>query len=152
MKRAGRILAIILLIAVALTTEALAQRGMQRKPGGGWGPGSQYGRMYDPKTVETVSGEVERVDKITTMKGMSAGVHLVLKTDKGPVSVHLGPAWYIENQDVKVQTGDSVEITGSGITFEGKPAIIAKEVKKGDQVLSLRDDNGYPAWSGWRRR
>jgi hypothetical protein len=26
------------------------------------------------------------------------------------------------------------------------------EVKKGDEVLKLRDDNGFPVWSGWRRR
>jgi hypothetical protein len=36
--------------------------------------------------------------------------------------------------------------------FEGKPAIIAAEVKKDDEVLTLRDASGFPAWSGWRRR
>ena len=113
---------------------------------------SQYGRMYDPKTVETISGEVERVDTITPVKGMSGGVHLVVKTDKGSISVHLGPAWYLENQDVKIQPKDKVEITGSRITFKGKPAIIAKEIKKGAEVLNLRDDNGYPVWSGWRKQ
>jgi hypothetical protein len=25
-------------------------------------------------------------------------------------------------------------------------------VKKGDEVLKLRDDSGFPVWSGWRRR
>jgi hypothetical protein len=33
-----------------------------RGGGGGWGPGSQYGRMYDPKTVETVAGEITKVE------------------------------------------------------------------------------------------
>jgi hypothetical protein len=37
------------------------------------------------------------------------------------------------------------------VTFEGKPAIIAAEIKKGDETLRLRDDAGVPAWSGWRR-
>jgi hypothetical protein len=41
---------------------------------------------------------------------------------------------------------------GSRITFGVKPAIIAAEVKKGDEVLKLRDDSGFPVWSGWRRR
>ena len=66
---------------------ALAQ-GMKWRGSGGWGPGSAYGRMYDPKTVETVTGEVVKVDRITPMRGMSGGVHLVVKTDKGDVSVH----------------------------------------------------------------
>ena len=26
------------------------------------------------------------------------------------------------------------------------------EMKKGDQVLILRDANGVPVWAGWRRR
>ncbi len=152
MKRTGAIIAIISIISLAVAAESFGQRGMHWRGGGGWGMGSQYGRMYDPKTVETISGEVERVDMITPMKGMSGGVHLVVKTDKESISVHLGPAWYLENQDVKIQPKDKVEITGSRITFDGKPAIIAKEVKKGDEVLNLRDDSGYPVWSGWRRR
>ena len=41
---------------------------------------------------------------------------------------------------------------GARTTFAGKPAIIAAEVKKGDEVLKLRDDSGFPVWSGWRRR
>ncbi|HEU4344281.1 MAG TPA: hypothetical protein VFU31_22205 [Candidatus Binatia bacterium] len=47
---------------------------------------------------------------------------------------------------------DRVEVKGARITFEGKPAIIASEVKKGDEVLRLRDDAGFPVWAGWRRR
>jgi hypothetical protein len=129
---------------------ALAQ-GMKWRGSGGWGPGSAYGRMYDPKTVETVTGEVVKVDRITPMRGMSGGVHLVVKTDKGDVSVHLGPQWYLENQDVKIEPKDKVEIKGSRVTVQGQPAIIAAEVKKGDEVLKLRDEAGIPMWAGWRR-
>jgi len=86
------------------------------------------------------------------MKGMCYGVHLVLKTDKETISVHLGPGWYIENQDVKIAPKDKIEVKGSRITFEDKPALIAAQVKKGDDVLVLRDTSGFPVWSGWRRR
>jgi hypothetical protein len=83
---------------------------------------------------------------------MSKGVHLTLKTDKETVSVHLGPAWYLENQDVKIEKKDRLEIKGSRVSFGGKPAIIASEVRKGDQILTLRDNDGFPVWSAWRRR
>lgn len=129
---------------------ALAQ-GVKWRGSGGWGPGSAYGRMYDPKTVEAVTGEVVKVDRITPMRGMSGGVHLVVKTDKGDVSVHLGPQWYLENQDVKIEPKDKVEIKGSRVTMQGQPVLIAAEVKKGDEVLKLRDDAGIPLWAGWRR-
>lgn len=118
---------------------------------GGWGMGSQYNRMYNPAAVETVSGVVESVDKITPMKGMYGGIHIVLKTDKEAISVHLGPEWYIERLDTKIQKGDTIEVKGSRVTFAGKPAVIAAEVKKGDSTLVLRDSAGIPAWAGWRR-
>jgi hypothetical protein len=108
--------------------------------------------MYDPKAVETVSGEVTSVDRITPVKGMSGGVHMNVKTDKETISVHLGPGWYLENQDVKIEPKDKVEVRGAKATIAGKQAIIAAEVKKGDEVLKLRDDSGFPVWSGWRRR
>jgi hypothetical protein len=138
-------------LLLTLSPVALAQ-GMKWRGSGGWGPGGAYGRMYDPKTVDTVTGEVVKVDRITPMRGMSGGVHLVLKTDKGDVSVHLGPQWYLENQDVKIEPKDTVEVTGSRVTVQGQPALIAAEVKKGDQVLKLRDTAGTPVWAGWRKR
>jgi hypothetical protein len=122
------------------------------KGSGGWGMGTSYSKMYNPKTVETISGEVVSVDKITPMKGMSYGIHLMVKTDKETISVHLGPEWYIENQDVKIEPKDKVEVKGSKVTMMNKPAIIAAEVKKGDERLKLRDESGFPVWSGWRRR
>ena len=95
---------------------------------------------------------VLRIDQIAPMKGMRKGIHLLFKTEKETVSVHLGPSWYIENQDVKILPNDTLEIKGSRITFQGKPALIAAEVKKGAEILKLRDENGIPLWSGWRHR
>ncbi len=151
-KNVGTLTAVISILILLFTTESFAQRGMGGKGGGGWGMGAAYGKMYNPKTVETISGEVVSVDKITPKKGMSYGVHITVKTDKETISVHLGPGWFIENQDIKIEPKDKVEVKGSRITFKGKPAIIAAEVKKGDDILILRDENGFPAWSGWRRR
>jgi hypothetical protein len=154
MKERGREIfaAALALVYILLATESFAQSGMQWKGSSGWGMSGQYGRMYDPKTVETISGEVVSVEKRAPMKGMSYGVHLTVKTDKETLAVHLGPAWYIENQDVKIAPKDIITISGSRIMFQNKPALIAREVKKGDEVMILRDENGFPVWSGWRRR
>lgn len=121
------------------------------KGSGGWGQGSQYSRMYQTNTVVTVEGEVVSIDQFTPMKMMSHGVHMTLKTDSGMIEVHLGPAWYIRNQDIKFEPEDKVVIKGSKVTFQGKPIIIAAEITKGESVLALREDNGFPVWSGLRR-
>ena len=143
-------------IAVALSVLVVISTGFAQPckgwcGSGGWGMGSQYQRMYNEATVETVSGVVESVDKIMPMKGMYSGIHLTLKTDKETIAIHLGPEWYIERQDMKLERGDKIEVKGSRITFNGKPAMIAAELKKGDGVLVLRDSGGIPAWAGWRR-
>ena len=125
---------------------------MHWKGSGGWGTGSPYGRMYDPKTVETISGEIAGIESFRPVKGMGAGVPLLLKTDKETISVHLGPAWFIENQDLKLEEKERIVVRGSRVTYQEKPAIIAAEVTKGNETLPLRDDAGVPVWSGWRRR
>jgi len=147
------ILALVFICGLSFSSECLAQRqGVKWQGSGGWGSGTPYGRLYDPKTAETLAGEVVGVNTITPLKGMSSGVHLTLKTGQESISVHLGPAWFLQRQDIKIKPGDKIEIQGSRITFQGKPAMIAAEVKKGDEILKLRDENGFPVWSGWRRR
>jgi len=134
------------------TTAVQAQPGMGWRGSGGWGMGAQYQRMFDPGTVETLSGVVTSIDKMVLRKGMSSGIHLQLKAETGTLPVHLGPAWFVERLDTRIDKGDKLEIKGSRVTIEGKPAIIAAEVTKGDSVLVLRDASGVPAWAGWRKR
>ena len=141
---------LIAMVVVSLAVTALAAPG-GRRGSGGWGMGGAYQRIFNPATVETVSGVVVSVDRITPMKGMGAGIHLQLKTAKETISVHLGPAWYIERLDARIEKGDTIEVKGSRVEFSGKPAIIAAVVHKGDALLKLRDDSGIPAWAGWRR-
>ena len=138
----------ISVFALLFTAESFSQNGMNGKGNGGWGMVTQYGKMYDPKTIETIAGVVVGVEKFTPAKGMSSGVHLMVKTDKETISVHLGPAWYIEKQAITIKLKDKIEVKGSRINFDGKPAIIAAEVKKENGVLILRDANGIPVWSG----
>ena len=83
---------------------------------------------------------------------MSHGIRLMVETAKETVPVHLGPEWYVTNQDIQLQPNERVEIKGSRIIFNDKPAIIAAEVKKGDKILTLRDINGLPLWGGCCRQ
>jgi hypothetical protein len=151
MKRDGMIGVAVLAVLAFTVSLAAAGPGGGGRGSGGWGMGGGYQGMYNPATVETVTGTIESIDRTVPMKGMSRGVHVTLKTEKGPLSVHLGPEWYIERLDGKLAKGDAVEVKGSRITYNGKPAIVAAEVKKGDAVLKLRDESGIPAWAGWRR-
>jgi hypothetical protein len=141
MKGNGLTSALVLILALTMACSS----ENQRSPGPGGGAG--YDRMYDPKTVGTVSGEVVSVDKIAD-QAMGYRVSLTLKTGKETIPVYVGPGWFLEKQDLTLAPQDKVEITGSQITFQGKPSLIAAQVKKGDKSLKLRDPAGIPAWAG----
>lgn len=143
---------ILALVVGVFTAEAAFAASRPWRGSGGWGSEGPYQRMYNPATTESISGTVMTVEKYVPLKGMNYGIHLLVKTEKETIPVHLGPAWYVERQDTKIVKGDKVAIRGSRVQFEGKPAIIAQEVRKGDAVLTLRDEKGNPAWAAWRRR
>ena len=148
----NKIIVFAIAVSLLLTASiAFAQPWKGWRGSGGWGMNDPYQRNYNTATVETLSGVVENVDKVIPVKGMYAGIHLMVKTDKETISVDLGPEWYVERLDTKIEKGDKVEVKGSRVTISGKPAIIASEVKKGDSTLVLRDSAGIPAWAGWRR-
>ncbi len=144
---------IMLMVAVfASANESFAQRGMGRGRGPrGWEPGNQYCLAYKPDTTVTISGELMSVEKTVPRKGMFYGIHLIVKTSEETITVHLGPGWYVEGQGIIFEPEDKLEITGSKVAFDEEQVIIASEVMRGDEVLKLRDRNGIPAWSGWRR-
>jgi hypothetical protein len=142
---------IIVTVAVVVLIGASVVLATPWKGSGGWGMGSQYQRIFNTSTVETVSGTVASVEQTKPMKGMNYGIHIMLKTEKETVEVHLGPGWYIERLDTRIEKSDTVEVKGSRVTMAGKQVIIAQELKKGDNTLILRDSAGIPVWSGWRR-
>jgi hypothetical protein len=138
--------------ALLIAGGSLAQGGpAPGGPGPGWGD-----RPYDPKTVETVRGEVVSVAQVPGKGGGQAaggyGVHLTLKSDKEEIAVHLGPGWFLEQNSFEIAPTDQIEVRGSRTTVDGAPAIIAAEVKKGEQSLQLRNQAGVPAWRGLGRR
>ena len=154
MKRSSILIVVLSAFGLLVSIRTLAQGPSWWTGSGGWGPGSEYCRMYDTKTVETIKGEVISVEKFSPMKGMSHGIHIMMKTDKETISVHLGPEWYIAAQDTKIERKDLIAVKGSRMThpfFGEKPFIVASWVKKGEEVLRIRDDSGLPVWQGWRR-
>jgi hypothetical protein len=147
MKRLNLILAFSGILVLLAAASACGQPAQTAGPGAGKGamaPKAGMGMQYDPKAVETVSGEVTQVQ---TMGRRTKGVHLQVKTDKETLIVVLGPTTYLEQQKMTFAVGDKVEVKGSRIQHPQQAMIVAGEVKKGDQLLKLRDDQGKPMWS-----
>jgi hypothetical protein len=106
-----------------------------------------FSRMYDLKTVATLSGEVTAVEQFSPGRGgPPQGLRLRVQFPQETLKVILGPIVYVEQQNAKFAAGDRVEVKGSRMTVRGEPLIVAAEVKKGDQVLKMRNANGEALW------
>ena len=101
---------------------------------------------YDAKTVETIGGKVLSIEKTTLAKRRGYWVDGMLQTDQGTIPVQLGPLWYIRGQTPRIEANDTITVTGSRVTMDGRPAIIAADVTKGNELLKLRDNNGISVW------
>jgi hypothetical protein len=145
-RNAFRGMAAVVAVLVALSAAAFAAQSSRTQS-----PAVRSGSRYDPGTVETVRGQVVKIERTgASRRGASRGVRIVVKTAAGEILVGLGPSGYLDAQPVRIEAKDDVVVTGSHITYQGKPAIIASEVRKGDAVLKLRDANGTPVW--YRRK
>jgi hypothetical protein len=100
----------------------------------------------------TYKGTVEEVTQHARVGMPRTGTHLSLKSDDQILDVHLGPTDFVAAQQMTFAKGDQIEVTGSKVKFGDGEAIIAREVKKGDKTLTLRDARGVPKWSRGRWR
>ncbi|ABF39977.1 hypothetical protein Acid345_0974 [Candidatus Koribacter versatilis Ellin345] len=105
------------------------------------------GPKYDPSTEVTLKGTVQEIKMVP---GPYEGVHVMLKTSTDTILVHLAPQGFLKMLDFDVKVGDSVEVTGCKITGEMGPEILSKDVKAGNNEITLRDKKGAPAWAGMK--
>ena len=63
----------------------------------------------------------------------------------------LAPTGYLENQPKVLRPGNRVTVTGSEVTVDDTPLLIATDIKEGTEELQLRDNEGHPLWIGWKR-
>jgi len=113
-----------------------------RYPGFGYDP---YGKIFDPRTIETVTGKIVRIEYYDQIRLM------IYTAEKKPVLVDLGPTEFIEGQGKVLKRGDRITVTGSLVTVEDTPLLIATTIQEGKEELQLRDNEGYPVWMGWKK-
>jgi hypothetical protein len=75
------------------------------------------------------------------------GSHFMLKLSDGKVvEVHLATSKFVKNYELVFNKGDEVEVIGAKVEFQGADAILAREVKRGNDDFVFRDPNGKPIW------
>ena len=100
---------------------------------------------YDPATEAKFKGVVEEL-KFVPPSGGKPVAYLVIKSGADTLQVFLCPTTFLDQMGTTFKPQDKVEVTGSKVKQDGEDLILAREVDKGDDMLTLRFKDGKPAW------
>jgi hypothetical protein len=100
---------------------------------------------YDAATETKVKGVVAEL-KFVPPTGGKPVAYLVMKSGQDTVEVLLCPKRFLDDMGASFKPADAVEVTGSKVKQDGADLILAREVVKGDDTLTLRFKDGKPAW------
>ncbi len=140
--------------AVLLVPVVLAQRAPPlREPPPKTAPapvGAAYMLNFDPRKLATLEGTVARLHQVPSTRVLLTTQNALLKTSEGDVNVELGPAWFLDNQELHLAVEDKIVVSGSRVKLSGVDTLIVTEVRRGSDVLRVRRDDGTPVWVAWK--
>ena len=104
---------------------------------------------YDRNTVVKISGPVA-VPPRPLAGGMIA---FDLNLPGEQIVVVLGPAWYLQDDNLDWKVGDQVTVRGSlAQGKDGRTYLLSERISiPGGSTIELRGENGSPSWSGGLR-
>ena len=100
---------------------------------------------YDSAAETKMKGTVQEV-KLVPPSGGKPLEYLMVKSGADTVEVLLCPKSFYDDMGASFKAGDEVEVTGSKVKHDGGDLILAREIAKGNDVLTLRFKDGKPAW------
>jgi hypothetical protein len=99
---------------------------------------------YDMKSEVKLKGVI---DEVKTSADNT--VYVTLKSDKGALDVFVAPEKFLKEMEITFAKGDSIEVLGSQLTVDGNVLLLAREVTRNGDVMTMRDEHGKPVWVGW---
>ena len=134
---------IALCAALAMTTPAVAQRGVGEAEG-------IVRQGLQPPAVALV-GVIEEVligPCHRTTGRAAVGAHALVRTEAhGTVNLHLGPAAALDALIDRLTVGMTVEVQAFRTDPMPDDALVARTVTVGDETFELRDDALRPHWA-----
>jgi hypothetical protein len=100
---------------------------------------------YDKSTETKLKGTVEQL-KLVPPTGGKQVAYLVLKNGQDTIDVFLCPKSFLDEMGVTFQPSDIIQVTGSKVKQDSADMILAREIEKGGDTITLRFGDGKPAW------
>ena len=106
---------------------------------------------YDKSAEIKLKGVVEEVKDVPGTCCKEACLHLMLRTDKGVLEIQVAPHAFLADMEIKFEKGDKLDVTASKVTANGAEVYLAREITKDGNVVVVRDNDGGPAWTWWKK-
>lgn len=101
-----------------------------------------YGFYTTPKTTQFV-GNITKVQQLPQQR-----MQVEVQTPSGQAyQVDLGPKSFLEQHNLKITRGQSIQITGFSVEQQGQAVIKAQKVMQDSQSVELRNAQGEPIWN-----
>ena len=112
-----------------------------------WKADSDYNKKFDASKMTTIEGTVHSVGSFY-LENSAPGLRIRLQA-KGEITVlvHGGPKAFAQGRNFTLAPGDKISATGSQVDFDGRTILMAGEIKKGDETLTLHDSKGNVRWN-----
>lgn len=101
---------------------------------------------YDVARVIDVDATVTDLREVPRNNPLS-GLHLTVKIESDTMDVFLGPSDFLKSFEITFAKGDKLEIIGSKVKFDGAYIVLARQVRREETTLYLRDAKGKPHWT-----
>ncbi len=108
-------------------------------------PQDYYSRLYNPADVIYARSFVYGL-RYVPLQNNETAVLAKLRIGSSFPYVYLGSSRFLDNNNLNVDIVDSIAVTASVASVNGRHVLIAKELWRGDQHLVLLDDQGRPRW------
>jgi len=100
---------------------------------------------YDAATETKLKASVEEL-KLVPPTGGKPVAYLLTKSGPDAVQIFLCPKSFLDAMGAEFKAGDEIQVTGSKVKQDGADLILAREVVKAGDTLTLRFKDGKPAW------
>jgi hypothetical protein len=116
-----------------------------------WGAEGQLQQRFQQGEHVDIRGTITNVSRTEVLPGTADAVTITIRDQQGQEhNVKLGPAWFLQRQDLTLRSGEEIAIEGRRIDLEGRQVIMAQSARTTQAGLWLRDEQGRPRWDSLR--
>lgn len=100
---------------------------------------------YDLQTESKAKGVVDEV-KVLDFGTRKDFIQLILRDESQTVVVYVCPKPFEEEMGITFAKGEQISFTGSKVKWEESEVFLAREIVKGTDTWTFRDEKGSPVW------